>query len=54
MTRGSSKTYTCTRADVRKPYTNIAFVVGTSPKGVKVRDQDAAQVNIKTKPIVTG
>jgi uncharacterized repeat protein (TIGR01451 family) len=54
MRRGASKTYTCSRADVRAPYTNIAFVVGASRKGVKVRDSDAAQLNIKTKPIVTG
>ena len=33
MARGTSKTYTCTRPDVRAPYTNIANVVGTSPTG---------------------
>jgi uncharacterized repeat protein (TIGR01451 family) len=54
MRSGTSKTYTCSRANVKKPYTNIAKVVGTSPTGQKVRDQDLAQVNIKTKVRVTG
>jgi uncharacterized repeat protein (TIGR01451 family) len=54
MTTGTSKTYTCTRANVKKRYTNLAKVVGTSPTGQNVRDQDTARVNIKTKVRVTG
>jgi hypothetical protein len=39
---------------VRAPFTNVANVAGTSPIGQIVRDQDAAQVNVKKPPKVTG
>jgi uncharacterized repeat protein (TIGR01451 family) len=54
MGQGTSKQYSCSQPNVKAGYTNVANVVGTSPKGQKVHDSDTAQVNIKTKPKVTG
>jgi uncharacterized repeat protein (TIGR01451 family) len=53
MAPGASRTYTCTRAKVKKGYLNVAVVVGTSPKGKKVTDRDSALVRVlppKPKP----
>jgi hypothetical protein len=41
---GQSKTYTCARPNTQEPYTNVANVVGTSPQGKKVTDNDSAKV----------
>jgi uncharacterized repeat protein (TIGR01451 family) len=54
MGQGTSKNYSCSQPNVKAGYTNVANVVGTSPQGQKVHDSDTAQVNIKTKPVVTG
>jgi uncharacterized repeat protein (TIGR01451 family) len=44
MAAGAKKSYTCTRANVTKGFTNVANVVGTSPTGKKVTDSDTAPV----------
>jgi uncharacterized repeat protein (TIGR01451 family) len=44
MAPGSSKTYTCTRTEVKKPFLNVSKVVGTADSGAKVRDQDVSSV----------
>ena len=46
MARGAHRTYTCTRPGVTGKHENIAHVVGTSPRGVKVRDRDNAFVAV--------
>jgi len=52
MAPGKSKTYTCQRANVSAPYLNTSKVVGTSPSGTKVNDQDVSEVIVK--PYFTG
>jgi len=54
LAKGATRTYTCTKANVKASFTNVANVVGTSPTGDKVTDRDLAQVNIKSPPKVTG
>ena len=44
MAVGAARTYTCTRPNVTESFLNRANVVGTSPKGEKVRDTDTAPV----------
>ena len=44
MAAGAKKTYTCTKANVTKDFTNVANVVGTPPTGKKVTDSDSAPV----------
>ena len=50
IARGKSKTYTCTKTNVQKGYTNVATATGVSPTGKKVTDQDTARVSIFTPP----
>jgi uncharacterized repeat protein (TIGR01451 family) len=52
MAPGASKTYTCQRTNVSAAYLNTSKVVGTSPSGAKVNDQDVSEVIIK--PFFTG
>ena len=42
MAAGAKRTYTCTKANVTEDFVNTANVVGTSPTGKKVTDDDAA------------
>jgi uncharacterized repeat protein (TIGR01451 family) len=44
MEKKTSKTFTCTQANVTAGYLNVAKVVGTSPKGVEKRDTDPSKV----------
>jgi uncharacterized repeat protein (TIGR01451 family) len=55
LAAGASKTYSCTRPHVTKPFINRASVGGTAPNGrVRVTDVDAAVVTIPKKPVFTG
>jgi hypothetical protein len=49
MLPGAAKAYTCAQPDVTAPYTNVAFVVGISPAGRKVRDSDAGGVSFASE-----
>ena len=44
-----SKTYSCTRPAVTANFTNVATATGISPKGVKVKASDHADVTVKVK-----
>ena len=46
---GESKTYDCTRTTVTSNFTNVATANGISPKGVKVKASDHADVTVKVK-----
>jgi uncharacterized repeat protein (TIGR01451 family) len=54
MAPGASRTYTCPRADVTEPLTNVARVVGTSPRGSKLRDRDPSRVLVPLAPLNPG
>jgi hypothetical protein len=41
---GDTKSYTCTRPNVTKSFTNVATATGTAPNGKKVTDTDQAPV----------
>ena len=47
---GDSVSYTCTRSDVRAPFTNVATVVGTPPTGANVTARDSARVTLLAPP----
>ena len=50
---GQSKSYSCSRPDTTEAFTNVAFVVGTSPTNQKVTDNDSANVTVApVKPAV--
>src|SRR5262249_59050773 len=55
MAPGATVTYTCTRANVRSAYDNVATATGTPPSGPNVSATDIAPVKVKaltppTKP----
>src|SRR4029077_5052649 len=43
---GASITYTCTRPNVRKTFTNVATATGTPPAGVNVTASDSAPAKV--------
>jgi predicted secreted protein len=50
---GDAHTYTCSRPNTQRNYTNVANVVGTSPDDKKVTDSDSAVVKVAPlKPAV--
>ena len=53
MAARSSKSYTCDRPSVTDDHVNTAAVVGTSPRGGKVRDADVSKVTRAFEPVPT-
>ena len=50
MAARSSKSYTCDRPSVTDDHVNTAAVVGTTPRGGKVRDADVSNVTLALAP----
>ena len=47
MAPGKVLTYSCSRANVRASFDNVAIAVGTPPSGPNVTARDAARVTAK-------
>jgi hypothetical protein len=43
---GASRTFTCTRPNVRAAFTNVAIAAGTPPSGPRVTARDSAPVRV--------